>query len=316
MTKTYDLAFDPHQPRDTKGRWTDTGLDPTGDLPGVAPLGPAAPLSDLDMQSLEDYVNNSASTNEIGDPFPKQPPTYAVVADYYEWADRDRTGSDKTPAMVTSIREQGNAQIAAKVWYSNVPDSASSTEKQGAGTWEQYQDPAIYGKINQTLRAKKDLWGPSYKIVKASVDAMFAKGGYTTQAPMQIYRALRSSNQEQATGVPDWAQKLQPGTVFQEDGIVSATAHNRFAQGWLALDAKGNEVDAEKPDDVVLEIHVPKGTRIVGGDPQFIETMLPPGTKMKIISSEVRTASKAVSPLSNDKLPSFQYTHVKAEVVQ
>jgi hypothetical protein len=65
-----------------------------------------------------------------------------------------------------------------------------------------------------------------------------------------------------------------------------------------------------------MEIHVPVGTRIVGGNPEFIETMLKPGSKFKIISSERRRADHAEQPLGSDGVEDkpFYYTHVIAEL--
>lgn len=322
--KLVDLAFDPSQKRDPDGKWTKSPKTKIGkSVPGF--------FSDADMDYLDKHASEAkkggkaerdsavaardeAALEQAGRNISAvvKVPSYADVAFAYDWASRDTKGSDKTPAAVVSIHQQGLAQIKAKYWSSSLTPDSSEDESYAAGLWEQYQNPQLYGLINKTLRTKKTEPGdPDYKTVKKITDTMFAKASVKTTEPMTVFRALRS-------GDIDWWKKLAPGTTFEDDGIISTTAHNRFAAGWLQLDETGNEVDAGKVNDVVMEIRVPTGTPIVGGDPQFIETMLRPGSKFKIISSEQRRETHVAMPLENSDdvatLPPLTYTHVIAEV--
>ena len=292
-----DLSYDPSQRRNAAGEWTKTGGIPA-DIQGL--------LNDRNEASLADMIDSPAALVE---------PTYDEVADSYGWAARDAHGSDETPVMMQSIHQQGEAQIKARTWYSDESRDATQVtdaEKYAKGLWNQYQNPGLYGAINNVLRTgKTDSQGVSLKRLAPIVKAVFDNAGMKTTAPMVAYRAIRSSDKV------DWSKVFKPGTTFTDKGIVSATAHNRFAEGWLALSSDGSESDAQKPNDVVMEIRVPKGQVIVGGDPQFIETMLPPGTKMKIISSEQVKAKHPRNPIGDGKnLSPFTYTHVVAEVTR
>lgn len=228
-----------------------------------------------------------------------------IVGDTYEWPQRDKQGA--VAADAPSIVEQDRAQIVAKCWSSSVSGSSPSDEQYAASLWEQYQSPSLYEKINATLRTGKSKKGePKAADMRKYAALMFEKGGYDVEKPTTVYRALKSDD-------TDWAAKLTPGTTFTDKGIVSTTAHSKFSRGWLLGDAKGDQTREEKRDDVVMEIHLPTGHRVVGGDPQFIETMLAPGTSFKVLSSE-RLVGDTADPLGGDVGPPLFYTHVVAEV--
>ena len=245
----------------------------------------------------------------------------AMVADAYGWKDRDKEGAVLgLPGTAESIEQQDKAQIVARNWYSTTSGEDPEDEQYAASLWEQYQSPDVYGKINNLLRGgKPDPDDPPADDVRRYADMMFDRGGWTTEKPIRVYRALKSKRASSFepgddTGTEDWAAKLQPGVVFSDSGIVSTTAHMRFSQGWLMGAHDGSDTREPQRNDVVVEIRVPKGQRIVGGDPQFIETMLPPDTRLRVVEAYPLEA-KAVNPLDHTH-KTFVYTHVIAEVVQ
>lgn len=242
-------------------------------------------------------------------------PTYRQTAKDYDWAEMDKSGG--FPEDAASMHAEHDAQITSEFWHDTLPESAPDEEHYARSLWEQYQNPDLYGYINRTLRdnvaiQEPGMDGPSPEDLRRYVGVMFDKAGTTLKQPMTLYRAIRSSDQPGH----DWASNFKVGSTFTDKGIMSCTAHGKFAQGWLALDPHGKEVDAEKSNDVVLEIHAPKGQRVVGGSAQFIETMLPPDTTLKIISNERRQATTPRNPLGDFGLDPFYYTHVVAEVVK
>lgn len=239
---------------------------------------------------------------------------YELVRSAYPWDVMDKNGGgDKT-----SIRQQHLAQIVARDWFSSTSGSDPEVDQMSASLWQQYQDPNLYGTINRLLRTgKREKGEPTQAAVQKYAHTMFEKGGYTIDKPMTVYRALKSSRAStfepgDDSGTEDWAAKLKPGVVFSDAGIVSTTANERDAEGWLTNSPTGEDNRAPAPNDVVVEIRLAPGQRIVGGDPQFIETMLPPGTSLKVVSSET-IQSHARNPLDGE-LSSFPYTRVVAEV--
>jgi hypothetical protein len=299
-----DLAFDPAERRDSKGRWTDGGASEGFD---VAKIKAAAAKSGVDVNSLMALLD----PDDLSYSAPKKP-TYAEESAEMDWANMDASGG--LPSDKASMRQEHKAQIEAQFWHDNIDGESPEDDQYAASLWEQYQNPSIYSDINKTLRDEKQVeGGPTPEQLQKAAKDMFAKAGVTIKKPMTVYRALRSKRGDGASR--DWAKELQPGTVFSDKGIISTTAHGRFAQGWLGLSPKGEQKGIEDPSDVIVEIRLPKGQRIVGGSTQFIETMLPPGTSFKITSSEKRRAEAPRNPLGDYAMDPFDYTHVVAEVV-
>lgn len=239
-----------------------------------------------------------------------KPPSYAQAAKEYDWAEMDAQGGD--PKDAASLHMEHEAQITSEFWHDTLPNDAPAVDQYAKSLWEAYQNPQSYASINTMLRTGKKTPDSNTTVgnLRRYVAKMFEDAGTTTKEPMTLYRAIRSSDQPGH----NWAEIFKPGTVFTDKGIMSCTAHRRFAQGWLNNDPVGNEEDNAKPNDVVLEIRTPAGQRIVGGSKQFIETMLPPGTKLRIISNEQRTAKEPYNPLGALAEDPFTYTHVVAEV--
>ena len=230
-----------------------------------------------------------------------------MLGKLYAWDSMERDGAAKGDHP--SVVEQERAQTVAAVW-STAPARADEVAAQ---VWGDYQSPNNYGDINSELRTGEPVYSSNPGKIREAVGRMFTKGGYTTEKPTTLFRALKSNDgPKRAATYHDWSQELKPGSTFTDNGIVSTTAHSKFAQGWLMNDAQGAQTGRQNPHDVVLEIRVPQGTRVVGGNPEFIETMLPPGSKFKIVSSETRQ-SAAIDPLTRAKAQ-FPYTHVVAEL--
>lgn len=313
-----DLAYNPSELRDSHGRWT------------AKPNLPVFVLGGDDLGGVKKYAPDDA---------------IKAVGKAYQWPTRDKKIGDASAA--DSIREQDLAQITARTWSAkNAPryDAGHAKESDAAERfWEDYQEPGKYGQINEELREPGDQgvytqWQPKmdrndefmaamgmYQPPPAPKGSMlgeakvrdlmehaFADGGYTTEKPMTVYRALKSEN-----GL-NWAQTLKPGTVFTDNGMVSTTAHRKASLGWLHLEHDGTAGRQVNSNDVVMEVHVPQGTRVLGGDPQFIETMLHPDSKFKVVSSEVKEATDAVNPLGDEKIRKTKkpalYTHVVVEL--
>jgi hypothetical protein len=220
--------------------------------------------------------------------------------------------------FVSGDRAQRIAQTKAEMWYETKKreydegfgDPVTRADAMSAEFWQEYQNPVIYGKINSVLRGTPDPTGPSKADLAAMARRMFDEAGYQLPENVSLYRGLRTMKSI------DWKNELTPGSIFTDKGMVSTTAQENFAQGWLTIGLHGEfNSKSPLPDDVVMEIHVPKGTRVVGGSPNFIETMLPPGSKFRIISNETRYAN-ATDPLETSrKIPPFPYTHIVAELI-
>ena len=244
------------------------------------------------------------------------------------------SGHDEQKPRTQSEYVQEAAQTKAQKWYDSKADHDYDIVPHTArGFWADYQNPAAYGGLNSILRDPDQPGSVRPKLMKA-VDKMFDEAGTTTDKDMTVWRALRSSD----SGI-DWPSRLKKGSTFTDSGMISTTANGDLAEGWLDQDASGehhddassvfNDVDSfDGPDapppkmapghekDVVMEIHIPKGTRIVGGTDQFIETMLHPDSQFKITDSYL-TTSHPGDPLNmGDPLPPFQYTRVVATMTK
>lgn len=302
------LAHDvTHELRDEAGRWTDS--------PGLHVAHASKALAEdinRPFTKAKKTYGTVVPKAKANTKFPGEP-SYAKVSEMEDWPSRDAKATDGTNP--DGVRQQGLAQIHAQMWDSDEAWQGDDDEQYAASIWEFYQSPSKYGAINKALRTNKA--DPDMLIgvdqLRKDIALMFEKGGYTTTKPMKTYRALRSDKDH------NWAKELQPGTVFEEDGLCSTTAHNLASQGWLTINpdntGTGGKPRDVNPDDVVMEIQVPKGTRIVGGNTFFIETMLKPGSKFKVISTERRRTDKADMPLGGDHVAKpFYYTHVIAEL--
>lgn len=299
-----DLAFNPHQLRGPNGRWVSNPAESAAKMVEKATRAKHV-LAGKHAASHKEWPVNPKTVNLNGSDYDLDS-AVKMVGEVYEWPEMDKEGGgDKT-----SLREEHKAQIVAKSWASSTGSDSSDDRQFAASLWQQYQNPDLYGKINNLLRGgKPGPNDPSKADVEKYANVMFEQGGYTTMKDMTVYRALKSGD-----GHPDWSKSLQPGVSFTDNGIVSTTAQQHFAEGWLMNNATGEDTARNQPSDVVVELKVPIGSRIVGGDPQFIETMLPPGTQFKVTSTEQKT-SKAVNPLDHTKAK-ITYTHVVAEVTR
>lgn len=307
-----DLAFDPHQPRDPHtGEWTDTHV-----------LHPS----------------QASLLKQFGTPTRAATPNVETEPEHGFIPDDDNGMPGVGPGEQDSVKQQEMAQRHAERWQEDAftrmggEEVAGNEDSEGgaAVAWCTYQMPMYYSQMNNVLRSGKGkadiafgnddvLFTADYTLTQSLVKQFFQKGGTTTTKPMTVYRALRTTGKPNAKGRINWAETLKPGTTFEEKGISSSTAFKRLAQGWLGLSGSASAREDTKTlpiDDVVLEVHVPVGSRIVGGTSGFIETMLPPGTKYKITGwKRVRTPN-AVNPLTSMPLGEpITYTHVTAEAI-
>lgn len=120
-------------------------------------------------------------------------------------------------------------------------------------------------KINQALRGQnKDA-----KALKTGNEVLraFDKNAISTKADITTFRGIKS----------DPFDKLKPGDSFVDKGFISTSANARWAQRM----AKGGPL---------IEIQIPKGTKIVGGiaESQESELLLRPGSKFRVISRDTK----------------------------
>lgn len=187
-----------------------------------------------------------------------------------------------------------------------------------AALWSEYQMPEHYGKISASLREGTPVDGFESDTVREMANVLFnSPAAYAVPQDIVLYRALKGKR----SGMPqdtDWTKVLTVGAVFEDKGIVSTTALPESSEGWLYLEHDGYLGREVQLDDVIMEIRVPAGTKVVGGNTFFIETMLAPGTKFRVLSSEVRR-TKPEDPLSSTwprgEMPPAPYTHVVVELV-
>lgn len=234
-------------------------------------------------------------------------------------------------SYVKGDRIQKVAQHKATEWDQENEFEPGNKDQPLAEAWHGYQVPSIYKGINDALRGvsvakgmpkpspgwDEDYDGPDTskeQYIKGRREAevigkMFDEDppSTTLDKPTKFFRGFR------ANGGIDWSQKLTVGSTFQDKGMSSTTADLEYAQGWLSLGADDGSIDNVDTKAVVMEIRAPAGTKIVGGSDQFIETMFPPGSKFKIISSKVKKAN-GMNPLDESPVTS-NYTHVVAELV-
>lgn len=314
--------------RDKDGKWTDdpNAADTYHLLKARLAAGDAGPINVNDpavARSIRQEAEDHPALPAQGEPGSGLP-AFSDAAKAFKWDEMFQRGAlnPNSSRTVASFHTQCVAQLKATAWgnrtgtVENPDDPTSNAEKLAAKAWIKYQEPDQYQNINAILRGHGDGPPRQKNVTRALVSLMFTEGGTTTNAPVTLYRALHSNDQH------NWAKELKPGSTFTDDGIISTTAEGKFALGWLSLDPKGNPVNAQHPDDVMMEIQVPKGQRIMGGTTQFIETMLPPHTKFQVVSSERRSArGKAVSPMTGQAVqsspsdPGLAYTHVIVKVV-
>jgi hypothetical protein len=328
-------GFDPNEPRDSRGRWVRVSVPATEIVEGdrldisgktrvvqthtrgdsvllkTQTTGARTPSMRKHLAEEQVHVFRKVTPEDLVDAHAlKAPPKYRpnpktvslndqpmsmdaavkLVGSVYSWGEMDEAGGGDA----TSVDQQHRAQIAAKVWAETV------SWEDAPVFWMQYQGIKEYPKIQKNLRntkARSDM---------VKVDAMFNEGGWTTEKPMTVYHAIKSQKD-------DWSARLKVGSVFTDKGMISTTANEKFAYGWLLGDAEGNDVREPSAKDVVIEIRLPVGTRVVGGDPGFIETMLHPDTHLKVISAQTES-SGAVDPIDHAERD-VTYTHVVAEVV-
>lgn len=254
--------------------------------------------------------------NDLGRTLDKGFSPYELRGPNGEWIRGSADGALRTD----SEQIQRKAQHTAQAWYDADPeghDGDPATDPRSL--WSAYQNPRQYQAINAVLRGNHDVQdAPPRAELAKTVDRMFDEGGTTTAKPMVLWRALR------VDGGTDWAEKMKPGTTFTDTGIVSTTAQGNLAEGWLGVGADGepdfhmedgHAVMNVDPHDVVMEIHVPAGTRILGGSDQFIETMLQPGSRFHVTGAFSAT-SRPNDPLGGSPFPPSTYTRVVVDMVQ
>lgn len=187
--------------------------------------------------------------------------------------------------QVKAQRKAGDAylQVAESSVYDN-PERLLDMKPSPERSWGVYQLDGGYQAINDELRK-----GPGKGILfhipitesptslAANMVKAFDTMGYTTKRPAVLYRTVDSKN------VP--LDTLTAGGLFQDTGVISCSADSDEIAGLLDGGVPGDaSIDVDNP--ILLKINVPAGTRVLGGSPGGIETMLKPGTKFKVVSHQ------------------------------
>lgn len=231
----------------------------------------------------------------------------------------EKPGTEPASIAKLTAAFQLASQEKATRWFDSVSpdhlewtDASDDVSRRALSFWDAYQEPAQYGQMNQILR------GPSNttrkELISNVVNDLFAKIGTKTPKDARFYRALRGDTPD----ADKFLDSLKPGSVYTERGMISTSANLNMTQGWLKVDNDNNynatrDID---PQDTVIEIRPPAGTVVVGGHTGFIETMMHPDTKFKVISSDIVSTAKAKSPIDPDSdIDQFKYRHVVVEVI-
>lgn len=164
----------------------------------------------------------------------------------------------------------------------NDPDQTMDMPPCPERSWAAYQMEGGYQTINGYLRNGEHI--PWNNITDESPEQLandmlkaFDKMGYDTQKPGTLYRVNVGGH-----AVP--YESLKPGAVFTDKGVISTTAQTSDAAGFYEQEELAGHV--EQP--YLEEIHVPAGTRVLGGARGSIETMLRPGTRFKVIGTQTK----------------------------
>lgn len=203
--------------------------------------------------------------------------------------------------------DQGGNNLDKGLWRS----SGSGLEDRALSFWDAYQNPDDYGPINKILRGPD---GPDRKKVMQGIDRMWQDAGETVKPNVHLFRAIRGDDPSS----DKFLEAMQPGAVYQEKGMISASGELDSVQGWLKLVPKVGDFRTNRPihpDDTVIEIKPLPTTKVVGGATQFIEVMMHPDTKFRVVSVDRRIAKAPQDPLGDSLLERFEYRHVVVEVV-
>jgi len=132
--------------------------------------------------------------------------------------------------------------------------------------------------INKALRGKSD--DPELLDEGRQWTEAFDRNALPTKQDLVTYRGIHGTA----------ADELKVGDSFTDNGIVSTTG----SQNWAAQFATGSVFGTySDPHGTVVEVHIPKGTKIMGDRPrQGIvnehEIALRPGTRFKVVGRRER----------------------------
>jgi hypothetical protein len=170
-------------------------------------------------------------------------------------------------------------------------------------SWGMYQAEGYYEQINGYLRGGDEHVVPGNTIssekMASGMTKAFDKFGVDTDKPYRLYRGMTNNPEH------NWLRELKVGDTYTDKGVVSTSADPDDVTNFLA---ENNKDDSPK-DNVMLEIHVPKGVRVLGGTVIGSETMLLPSMTYKIVSVGKITTHPAEGQ-------SIQFTKFVVEVVK
>jgi hypothetical protein len=182
----------------------------------------------------------------------------------------------------------GMKPVPGKGLYDN-PDALLRMPSSPERSWGLYQMDGGYQTINDWLRDGKSTPMAGVAAMPQTMAENMVKAfdtmGYTTVKPGVLYRVVDGDR----TRVGD----LSPGGVFKDTGVVSCSASSTEVAGLLdpPQPGMGFDVDMRRENPILLKINVPAGTRVLGASPGGIETMLKPGTVMRV---KKRTKKKTI----------------------
>lgn len=242
--------------RDSHGRWAET-------------LGPAK-MAELNAAGASALGTAKGPAKEFGD-FKSQQAIAQRVADkaYRHNEVADGQSLYDNPDVLVEMKpcpERSWGVYQMDGGYQAINDELRDQAPQMQGT-------LMAAQLNTTRKQLAD------DMVKA-FDAM----GYTTQKPGVLYRTVDGDHFPLAD--------MKPGTIYQDTGVISTSADRMEIAGLLdpPVAAFGQDVDMRRHDPILLKINVPAGTRVLGGSPGGIETMMKPGTKFRVVEVKSRQA--------------------------
>lgn len=154
----------------------------------------------------------------------------------------------------------------------------ASPEGSPERSWGLYQMGGYYHHINEYLRTghssqPTEQFGDPAKLAEGMRRA-FDEWGIDTPRPITTYRGVSES------GGFNYGD-LKVGQVFTDKGVIS-TAPDKAEAGGFMSGPFG--VTDWWITGIMLEIHVPKGVRVLGGSVDSNELMLAPGTRFRVVS--------------------------------
>lgn len=234
----------------------------------------------------------------------KTAPTEDLVSKYYKVQANDKA----TAAFKKDAGFPFSRFMSSSVAQDHVLNEMDDGDP--ARSWALYQVDGPYQAINGYLRTGQHVYrsqstGMTFNGAELAegMNKAFKKYGVTTDKPMTTFRGIGPSKHI------DYG-KFKAGDVFTEKGIMSTAVNRDDVMGFL----DGDDLADVGSDKSVVELHLPSGQRILGAYTGGIETMLPPGTKFKVLSNTKKQLTTDTVNENNEHITG-NVNYIVAEVV-